>query len=709
MSLAVYTSNLTTIFLFESTTSVSAYGGGAAGLTAETEFTMEGTNAVDKQVTQSADKGFMHDAGTDYVISAKDHFYIWMYSAVFGINDTRDNHGIHVSMGDSTSAFVKFHVDGIDTLPLGGGKPYTIRFVETALSNLRTLVGTPGADPQTLGGGLNVTGNSKDVNLGVDGGRKGSGYLITLGTGVDPEATFAGIASDDESTSEGVFQTIAGGFNLQGKLRIGNGATECEFLDSNVNLFLLDTIHSLTDFTEILIAHENSILTLENINFIALGTNNPGRFEVLTPIVDTQDETNYDNSPTSEGTFVAGTGYSVSDVITLSDNTLITVDSVSSGAVVTFTVDSSEAYSSLTGVANTQVSVLPAGGSGFTLTPDTDNLRTTPTLTCTGLGFFDFGDTILGSLSSLLACRWIGTDLVTSNGATLNGSSILTPLAATDVGALLYNESTDPDGKLDDMVFSKGANAHHAIDFGANVTSDITLRGIEFTGFGISEDGNDAALRFLAGSGSLNCNLIGCTVDGATATASNLFKDDAAGIAVTLVFDPKTVTVHVDDDQGVALQNCRVYLKAEDNTGDMPFEESVTIARSGTVATVAHTGHGMLTGEKVKIEGITDKTEDNAGVHIVTVNDANEYTYVTTDSGSTSYTGTIISTGVLIEGLTNGSGDITFTRTWALEQPVDGRAVKSTDSPVFKAFPLAGNTVSNTIDTDITIRLVLDE
>ncbi len=281
MTAATYVSDLSDIFLFENNTGVSAYGGGGAGLGAGPDFAMEGTNANDKQVT-AADKGLMFDAVTNFTIGADDHFFIWILGATPGLNDTRDNHGVHAAIGDDTSNFVKFHVDGSDTLPLGGGKVYPIRFVNTTLTNLRTLVGTPGTTPSFIGGGLNTTASVMGVNLGVDGARIGTGYDILNGTGADPEADFAGIASDDEGTSEGIFQTGVGGFNLQGKLRIGSGATACEFLDSNTNIFLLDTIHSLTDFTEILIENSASIVTLTNVNFIGLGTNNLGRLEAIT-------------------------------------------------------------------------------------------------------------------------------------------------------------------------------------------------------------------------------------------------------------------------------------------------------------------------------------------------------------------------------------------------------------------------------------------
>lgn len=88
-----------------------------------------------------------------------------------------------------------------------------------------------------------------------------------------------------------------------------------------------------------------------------------------------QDETNFDNTG-SNGTFAAGTGYSVSDVITMSDGSTITVDAVSTGAITQFTVTTATVADSGGAVANktlTQTSVTPAGGTGFTLTLGNNN------------------------------------------------------------------------------------------------------------------------------------------------------------------------------------------------------------------------------------------------------------------------------------------------------------------------------------------------
>jgi hypothetical protein len=94
--------------------------------------------------------------------------------------------------------------------------------------------------------------------------------------------------------------------------------------------------------------------------------------------VNGQDETAYDNSPTSEGTFTGGTGYATSDVITLSDGTTVLVDNQAAGVVTEFTVTSTYSRGAVSTDTLTQDSVSPAGGSGFSLTLDTDNVQLDP-------------------------------------------------------------------------------------------------------------------------------------------------------------------------------------------------------------------------------------------------------------------------------------------------------------------------------------------
>ena len=68
------------------------------------------------------------------------------------------------------------------------------------------------------------------------------------------------------------------------------------------------------------------------------------------------------------------------------------------------------------------------------------------------------------------------------------------------------------------------------------------------------------------------------------------------------------------------------------------------------------------------------------------------------------------STGVVLEGLTDVSGNISASRSFTLNQPVTGVVRKSSSGTTrFKSFSLAGNTVNNTNGLSINIRMVRDE
>ncbi len=292
-------------------------------------------------------------------------------------------------------------------------------------------------------------------------------------------------------------------------------------------------------------------------------------------------------------------------------------------------------------------------------------------------------------------------DRIDHNGGDMSRSSVILSNVAADEGALFYNQFANPDGELDDMSFTQGATDHHAIRFGTNVPSTMTLRGCDFTGFSASDDVDGSVFRFDDTSGAITLNLVGCTNDG-----SGFTVDDAAGVTVTVVVDPVTTLVHADDDSGSDLQNARVVLEAADGAGDFPFEESVTITRSGATATVAHTTHGLETGDLVIIRGAVQPEYNGPFVIIVTT--VSEYTYTVSGTPDTPATGTIISSGAILSGLTDVNGDISTLRTFLLDTNVKGVVRKSSASPRFKSFPISG-TVDNVVGLTINIRMVSDE
>lgn len=92
-----------------------------------------------------------------------------------------------------------------------------------------------------------------------------------------------------------------------------------------------------------------------------------------------QDETAFDNTPATEGTFSGGTGHAVNDVITIDSDedtsgiATVRVDAVSAGVVTEFTIMTTSQRLLEDGVTLSQVSTSGSGAS-FSLTPETDNL-----------------------------------------------------------------------------------------------------------------------------------------------------------------------------------------------------------------------------------------------------------------------------------------------------------------------------------------------
>jgi hypothetical protein len=285
MAAPSYTEDLTDITLAESTTNWSALGGGASGLAIGPDFAMQGTNCVDKQVTAS-EKGQVFNNGATITPGANTHFFVWVFLATPGVTNTLANRGLGIVIGTALTAYNTFHVEGSDTYGGEGrvGVCYPIRYVTTANGTppYRTLTSTPGANPQYFGATANITGTVKSSNLGVDAIRYGTGAYITAGEVANP-ATFTGFAAQNDNVSNrwGILSAVGGGFELQGRFVVGQNnagtATLAYFSDSNKVISFVDTPHSLTDFTQVIIDHASTIFNLTSCTFQALGTNNPGR------------------------------------------------------------------------------------------------------------------------------------------------------------------------------------------------------------------------------------------------------------------------------------------------------------------------------------------------------------------------------------------------------------------------------------------------
>jgi len=263
---------------------------------------MQGSGCIDRQVN-SNNRGIAFNNGAGINVTGTGvHVFQWWACGTPGILDTLQNEGAAVFAGDGTGALVRFHMDGNDTLGASArvGRCYTYRYVTTANTSApyRTLTGTPSGNPQYFGSSVKTTGAAKGANLGTDACRYGTGAYITAGELADP-ATFAGFATQNDSINNrwGILLSLGGGnYELQGTFAIGRNnsgtPTAAYFVDSNKTISLLDTPHTLTDFTKFIVDHASTVFKWTGITIKALGTNNPGQLQFTDVAYTTDPELN---------------------------------------------------------------------------------------------------------------------------------------------------------------------------------------------------------------------------------------------------------------------------------------------------------------------------------------------------------------------------------------------------------------------------------
>lgn len=328
----------------------------------------------------------------------------------------------------------------------------------------------------------------------------------------------------------------------------------------------------------------------------------------------------------------------------------------------------------------------------------TCDLSAASSLTMSGTVLIRAGAITFASGQTATACTFNNCGQIEHAGATLNGSVIKNCECSVASASIYYNVAVDPDGTMDNMSFTKGDIATHAIEFGLTSPLTMTLTGIDFSGYNGSNAQTDSTFLVSRTTGTVTINLSGCS-------GNMTYK--TAGATVVLVIDPVATTITVKDiDTGTEIEDARVILLASDATGGLPFEESVTITSATTTATVAHTGHGLVDGDFALIQG-ANQNEYN-GAYEVTVTGVDAYTYTFVGSATTPATGTIISTGGFFNNLTNASGVVTDTRSLSSDQPVEGRVRKSTSSPLYKSSPISG-TVDTVSGLGILVLLIPDE
>ena len=294
MAAPSYTEDLTDIDLAESGSTgwtafnISGGGGGAPAFGAD--FGTQGAGCWDKAASNAERAAAVNKTPGAGTVAAGVHIWQWGFNATPGVCENLATRGAYVLIGTGTNAFVQYHVEGSDTY---GAAPrvarcYVVDYrtdANTGSIPYRTVTGSPGATPTYFGFGLNTNASVKGSNFGVDAVRYGTGAYITAGEIANP-ITFDGFATQNDSINNrwGILTKLGASYELQGRFVIGQnnaGTPTLAYMDdSDVNIAIVDTVHSAADFTQIIIDHASTEVYWTNISLTALGTINPGRVVV---------------------------------------------------------------------------------------------------------------------------------------------------------------------------------------------------------------------------------------------------------------------------------------------------------------------------------------------------------------------------------------------------------------------------------------------
>jgi hypothetical protein len=730
MALTV-TTGLTVLSTAESTTNWVSYGSGGAGAMAiEPDFFVQGSNCISRGVSGTTRKGQMynHAAGVNFTSGTdKDKLvYVWMRTSTPGLCNTRAAGGQTIILGsgtttpaDAAGVWSMWYVDGSDSIIETNG--FTCYVVDPQSTASATFGGGVNTAAITYFGGTQLsTTTAKGQNFGVDQIAYGRGEVFVSGTVATTGEGFKEIAAvvyDSAKTNRwGIITVRAGIFFVRGKIIIGHGITNTSAnwtvaVASNVVTVETITPHNLTTnsvFSTNASWTNNafmaslsgktvaSIPTATSFTF-ALTQGNQGATTETNTAANIGANTNF-SSRSETVVFETPGYYNGTNVVQSIPNASVGATAGSDGKTSYLGL----AYRGGAGTTTINIGVIvgsDSGRSGSNFSVQTNTTLTTPaktlatvTVDSSTMGLSQYATAYLGFEGAInlggtgtagddaFATTFNGCSNITAN-VELDNSFILSPVVVANTSALIWNDNTNPNGLLDGLTFTKGTNAHHAIEFGTNSPLTMTLTGIDFSGFSASQN-NDASIFHIkrtSGAETVTINLIGCSSDVSFATS---YRTDGANVSI--VQDPVTFSVTVKDlDTGAVIENARVMVPVT-SAANFPYNASVSIAGSGTTATVTHATHGLATNDNILIAGAIEDVYN--GAYTITldgVDPDNKYTYTAPDTLPASASGSPTATMVLLNGDTNASGVITDSRTYSADQTVSGWVRRHTYGPSY--------------------------
>lgn len=329
MAASTYTTNLTDLYAGAgSTTNWSALGGGQSGLSAETDYFIQGTGMTSKGAFASAKKGMIFDSGSDRAatIGTDGAVLIWTTHATPNSLAAIAAGGIDLIVGSASSAYKHWYVGGSDTIEFMG---WIIAAVNPSETTDEADTGSPTAVEQFFGilFDLPTGGPTKGAPNAIDAIRVGRCDIIyELGTAADPDASFtlAVTNTGDVTNRLGLIQERSGSFFVSGLHQLGSATNVVNFTDSNKTLFWNDHPAVTAPFNTVDIQNASSTVAMTNLIWTALGTKSPGTFTVTddaTVDITTSTFTDWGAFSFLSNTTVLGTTFRRCALITLGNGT----------------------------------------------------------------------------------------------------------------------------------------------------------------------------------------------------------------------------------------------------------------------------------------------------------------------------------------------------------------------------------------------------
>jgi len=334
------------------------------------------------------------------------------------------------------------------------------------------------------------------------------------------------------------------------------------------------------------------------------------------------------------------------------------------------------------------ISAANSANARWSLTVDS----TTKSFTDTN-GVWSDGDILtLNSGSTLVGTTIINSNSLITNGAGITGMTALAPSSTSFV------TTTDLE-ELSECTFQSSGTGH-AVQLTSLGSGSMSWTNF-LSGYA-STDGStgNEAIYVNVGSGSLTINV---------PSGYSVPSIRTAGATVTVVVAPVTTTISVIDiNTGLPVENARVFLTSNSNVNYFKDVPVTSITRSGSVATVTHTGStiNIKSGDLIFIEG-ADQAEYN-GTFSANTGGATSYTYTVTGTPTSPATGTILHTHVYFNNETDVNGEVTDTRSLNFNELVIGKVRRATNGIRYKNSPISA-TINSANGLNLTVQMISDE